>query len=111
MLNCTRAFVKVLRFSDDKYEYSPLVFSSFYRGASCLKSPRFKFSKTVNVPVDFSNIEQSAGACQPQSTAPPFMFTISPVMWRDQSDRRKQIDKAMSSVVAIRLSGIESITL
>ena len=51
------------------------------------------------------------GDCfQPASTAPPLILRISPVICRDQSESKKQMDRAMSSVVAMRLSGIESIT-
>src|SRR5688572_72540 len=43
----------------------------------------------------------------PHKTVPPLMLTTSPVMCRDQSDNRKQIDRATSSVVAIRFNGID----
>jgi len=39
------------------------------------------------------------------------MLTISPVICRDQSDSRKQIESATSSVVAIRFNGIDLRTL
>src|SRR5262245_11060184 len=42
----------------------------------------------------------------PQSTVPPFTFTISPVMCRASSEQRKTIGPAMSRGAAIRLTGI-----
>ncbi len=45
----------------------------------------------------------------PHNTAPPLMFSTSPVIWRAQSEPRKTMALATSSAVARRFSGMASI--
>ena len=50
-------------------ELSPRRFSSFYRGASCLKSPRFRIFNRRQFPVDIFKLKQIEELCQALSIA------------------------------------------
>lgn len=77
--------------------------------------PKYMFRNTSINPYHRTcriNVRQiTKRSVHPHNTAPPLILITSPVICRDQSDARKTIDKAISSAVATRLSGMPSTTL